>query len=152
MEKIVARKITAFLNTHCKLLQTQHGFRKNRSCQSQLLEAVHDWAKALDDGVDTHAVFLDFSRAFDTVPLRCLLLKLDAIGIRGSLLDWIEAFLSNREQRVILNGSHSQWEPVSSGVPQGSILGPLLFLVYVNDISDDITSPMRLFADDCAIY
>ena len=70
MEKIVARKITAFFNTHHKLLQTQHGFRRNRSCQSQLLEAVHDWAKALDDGIDAHAIFLDFSRAFDSVPHR----------------------------------------------------------------------------------
>ena len=100
----------------------------------------------------THAVFLDFAKAFDSVPHERLLLKLDHMGVRGELFRWMKAFLSNRQQRVLCNGCPSTWSRVVSGVPQGSILGPLLFLIYVNDIGDNLTSHSRLFADDCVIY
>ena len=96
--------------------------------------------------------FLDFSKAFDTVPHKKLCLKLDLVGIRGKILAWIESFLSNRQQRVFVDNHSSQWSSVSSGVPQGSILGPLLFLIYVNDISDNLSSPTRMFADDCTLF
>ena len=92
------------------------------------------------------------SRAFDRVPHRRLLLKLECIGVRGNLLRWIQAFLVSRRQRVVVNGCSSDWYPVSSGVPQGSILGPLLFLLYVNDIGAHLKSQIRLFADDCTIF
>ena len=99
----------------------------------------------------THAVLLDFAKAFDSDPHERLLLKLDHVGVRGELFR-CKLFLSNRQQRVLCNGYPSTWSRVVSGVPQGSILGPLLFLIYVNDIGDNLTSHSRLFADDCVIY
>lgn len=95
---------------------------------------------------------LDFSKAFDVVPHRRLLGKLRHCGIDGLTLAWIESFLSGRSQRVIVDGVCSGWSPVLSGVPQGTVLGPLLFLIYINDLPDCVTSRVRLFADDCLIY
>ncbi len=100
----------------------------------------------------THTVFLDFAKAFDSVPHQRLLLKLENLGIRGNVLNWIKGFISDRQQRVFLDGEASNWEYVLSGVPQGSILGPLLFILYVNDIGTNVKSTIRLFADDCVIY
>jgi hypothetical protein len=97
-------------------------------------------------------LLLDFSKAFDKVPHQRLALKLHHYGIRGHTLKWIQSFLNNREQCVSVNGAHSQWSPVKSGVPQGSVLGPTLFLVYINDIVDDVKSNIRLFADDSILY
>lgn len=97
-------------------------------------------------------MLIDFSKAFDTVPHERLLLKLDHVGICRPLLRWIRGFLTNRKQRILINGSCSDWKRVPSGVPQGSILGPLLFLVYIDDISTELDSPRCLFADDCVIF
>ena len=130
----------------------QHGFRKGHSCQTQLLTAVNDWALTINQGQSTHAIFLDFAKAFDTVAHQRLLLKLENLGIRGNVLNWIKGFISNRHQRVLLNGETSSWQPVISGVPQGSILGPLLFILYINDIGNNLKSPIKLFADDCVVY
>ena len=94
------------------------------------------------------AIYLDFSKAFDSVPHRRLLLKLEAYGIKGSLLRWLESFLTGRRQRVAVNGNLSSWAPVDSGVPQGSVLGPLLFICYVNDMPEVVHSALRMFADD----
>jgi ribonuclease P/MRP protein subunit RPP40 len=95
---------------------------------------------------------MDFSKAFDVVPHGSLLTKLAYYGIRGNTLEWIDSFLSNRTQRVVVDGEMSQLAPVTSGVPQGSVLGPILFLVYINDITEGITSTARLFADDTILY
>ena len=95
---------------------------------------------------------MDFSKAFDTVPHNRLLLKLDNYGIRGNLLTWISNFLKYRSQRVVVGGEHSAWTDVVSGVPQGTVLGPLLFLAYINDLPQNLNSEVRLFADDCVIY
>jgi len=141
-----------FLNHHNKLSSHQHGFHTAHSCQTQLLESVHHWAQSLDKRSSTHIFFLDFSKAFDSVPHERLLIKLDCIGVRGAVLKWIRSFLTDRRQRVMLEGCTSTWAPVTSGVPQGSILGPLLFLVYINDIDTQLNSHVKLFADDCAIY
>ena len=135
-----------------KLSHHQHGFQKGHSCQTLLLETVHEWAQNLDRASSTHVIFTDFSKAFDLVPHQRFLLKLESIGVRVKLLKWIESFLTNRRQRVLLDGCISEWTPVTSGVPQGSILGPLLFIIYVNDIPQTLSSPTHLFADDCAIY
>ena len=102
--------------------------------------------------VGSTVILLDFSKAFDSVPLQRLLLKLDYYGICGKTAAWIKAFLSNRYQVVSVNGSHPSSRPVPSGVPQGSVLGPVLFLLYINDITEHIQSTMRLFADDSIIY
>ena len=108
--------------------------------------------ESLDERSSTHVIFLDFSKAFDTVPHKKLCIKLDNIGVRGNVLRWIKAFLSNRQQRVLVEDHSSAWSTVSSEIPQGSILWPLLFLVYINDISTTLIAPTRVFADDCTLF
>ena len=97
-------------------------------------------------------MFLDFSKAFDSVPHERLLLKLHSYGIRDPLLSWVRSFLTNRQQRVVVRGSYSSWTPVLSGVPQGTVLGPVLFIIYINDITRNLTSQCKLFADDMKVY
>ena len=128
----------------------QFGFHRKRSTVSLLLQAVHDWAGSLNRCNSTHCLFLDLAKAFDSVSHARLLLKLEALGVTGNLLVWLRSFLSARRQRVVINGEFSSWVPVTSGVPQGSVLGPLLFLLCVNDISSNST--VKLFADDVTIY
>ena len=126
----------------------QHGFQKKCSCVTQLLECLFDWTNSYDDDKGVDAIYLDFRKAFDTVPHKRLLYKLNHLGVRGHLLAWI-----GRRQRVILRNGASSWKKVTSGVPQGSILGPLLFLLYVNDIPDAISSSIaKMFADDTKVY
>ena len=116
LERLVHNQLSAFLESNNKLTPFQHGFRKKHSCQTQLLESVHQWARCLDRARSSHVVFTDLSKAFDT----CL--KLEHIGIRAKLLTWIGSFLLNRRQRVLIDGTSSEWSDVTSGVPQGSIL------------------------------
>ena len=134
------------------LIDQKHGFRQRFLCETQLISAINDWAKCINLHSQTDIIFLDFSKAFDSVPHQRLLSKLDYYGIRGKTVAWIKAFLSNRSQVVSVNGTHSSSWPVPSGVPQGSVLGPVLFLLYINDITDHIQSTMRLFADNSIVY
>ena len=152
LERIIHSRIYEYLTSNNLLSPIQHGFRTRHSCQTQLLDTINDWSKVINDGSSTHAVFLDFSKAFDTVPHNRLLLKLENCGIKGHLLKWFEKFLTGRRQRVCINHCVSTWSMVSSGVPQGSILGPLLFIIYINDIGSNLTSKTKLFADDCVLY
>jgi len=142
------------LLTNKILCDHQHGFRKRRSCESQLTCFVNDLAKNIDSNLQTDVIFLDFAKAFDKVNHRSLLIKLYHYGIRGQNLVWIRNFLDNRRQRVILDGVLSSPASVLSGVPQGSVLGPLLFLIYINDLPQYVSpgTEVRLFADDSAIY
>jgi hypothetical protein len=130
----------------------QHGFTKGRSCTTNLLETLEAWTRLLDSGIGIDVIFLDYKKAFDTVPHLRLLKKLESIGIAGSLLKWIEAFLTERQMRTIVNGVGSNWVEVLSGVPQGSVLGPLLFLLFVNDLPDWVHNSIRMFADDTKIW
>ena len=135
----------------------QHGFRSQRSCEAQLVQFVHDIISNLDGAVNrghkqTDLIIMDFAKAFDKVPHRRLLHKLDYYGIRGSTHKWINSWLSGRTQKVVLDGQASDPVPVLSGVPQGSVLGPVLFLIFINDLPDNIRSSVRLFADDCVLY
>jgi len=106
------------------------------------------WTKTLDDGNDVDIIYPDFCKAFGCIPHQCLLSKLKAYGISGSVLNWVMDFLSNRRQRVNVNGLCSDWSNVTSGVPQGNVLGPLLFIVYINDLPEVFQSNIAIFADD----
>ena len=152
MERLIQDKLVNFLERNKIISCHQHGFQKKSSCITQLLECLNDWTDSYDKKQSTDVVYLDFSKAFDSVPHKRLIFKLRSIGIRGNVLRWIESFLTNRRQRVILPGGVSSWRPVYSGVPQGSILGPILFLVYVNDIPDQVLSTVKMFADDTKVY
>ena len=152
LERIVCNRLVRHLNTNNILNENQHGFRAGRSCETQLLDAVHDWSSSLDNGNSVNVVFLDFAKAFDRVRHDLLYKKLNAYGIGHKNLKWIMNFLKNRTQRVVINGSCSSWSNVTSGVPQGTILGSVLFLCFINDIADSIHSTIRLYADDCTLY
>ena len=137
-----------------KLSQLQHGFLRNRSTVTQLLTVFSRINDILDKGKQADIMYFDLSKAFNSVPHKLLLHKLKSFGINGHLLAWITDYLTNRWQRVVINGIESEWLPVTSGVPQGSILGPLLFLLYINDLPT-VLSPATLcaiFADDTKIY
>ena len=142
----------AHLDEHKLLSDRQHAFRKKHSCETQLITVIDDWAKILDKGGQVDTFILDFEKAFDTPPHELLKCKLYGYGIGGKTLKWIDSFLCDRQQRVMVNGVKSDWAPVLSGVPQGTVLGPLLFSLYINDITEDIDSELRLFADDCVCY
>jgi hypothetical protein len=152
LEHIVHTQIMKHLDNHHILVNFQHGFRRNHSCETQLLTTVEDLARHRDQNVQTNLLILDFSKAFDTVPHQRLLYKLKHYGVRGSTLKWIEAWLIGRTQRVVVDDQASSEAPVTSGVPQGTVLGPLMFLVYINDIGDNIHSSLKLFADDALLY
>ena len=152
LEYFVSAFITKHLTQNSLVSQQQHGFTSRKSCLTNLLTALNDWTSSLDNGVGTDVIYLDFQKAFDTVPHCRLLRKLEAYGIKGSLLLWINNFLVNRSQQVVLKGSTSKSFPVSSGVPQGSVMGPLLFLIYVNDIPEQVGCSISMFADDTKIY
>ncbi|XP_069105722.1 uncharacterized protein [Argopecten irradians] len=126
----------------------QHGFRPGRSCITQQLETLEDWYSGLDSGSNIDVIYLDFGKAFDKVSHRFLIHKLRSYNIGGKILSWITAFLANNVQSVTVNGQLSTELPVTSGVPQGSVLGPILFLIYVNDMPDMLDCTIKLFADD----
>ena len=152
MEHIVLSHISKHVASNNILYAHQHGFRQKLSTTTQLISATHDWAHTLHLKGQTDIIFLDFQKAFDRVSHHLLRTKLDFYGIRRDTLRWVMALLSNRQQAVVVNGMQSSWKDVTSGVPQGSVIGPALFLLYINDIHDNIKSTTRLFADDGIVY
>ena len=135
------------------LLSTkQFGFCQGRSCISQLLATLHDWMTFLDDHIPVDCMYLDFRKAFDAVPHRRLLHKIKGYGVGGDILNWVTDFLSNRTQYVSLDGINSNLTNVTSGVPQGSVLGPTLFIYYINDLPDVVNTLLYIFADDTKSY
>ena len=152
LEHIIVTSIMQHVDRNNLLSSNQHGFRKGLSCETQLVMLTEILAKSLDEKCSVDVIFLDFSKAFDRVPHRRLLYKLEAYNLDRNVLRWISSFVSNREQRVVLEGDKSNPVSVTSGVPQGSVLGPLLFLMYINDISEQLSCDVRLFADDCVLY
>ena len=152
LERIIRNKIMDHLEANNILTKMQHGFRSNRSCLTHLLEYFLEIHDAFDNSDPVDVIYMDCKKAFDTVPHRRLLAKLEAYGIRGNLLKWMEAFLTGRSQRVVIKGVLSESLPVWSGVPQGSVLGPLLFLIFINDLLDEVDSSGSLFADDSKLF
>src|ERR1043165_3626210 len=124
---------------------------RGRSCLTNVLEFVEVAADAVDAGDSLDVLFLDFKKAFDKVPHFRLILKMKALGINKTIINWVEEWLRGREQRVVLNGEYSEWNEVTSGVPQGSVLGPVLFIIYVNDLDQNVGSKFWNFADDAKI-
>ena len=153
-EKIILNSIFKFLELHNLLSEKQSGFRPNDSCVYQLLSITHEIFSAFDcnPSLEIRSVFLDISKAFDKVWHEGLLFKLKSMGISGKLLDLINSFLNDRYQRVLLNGQSSDWLPIKAGVPQVSILGPLFFLIYFNDLADDLSTNVKIFADDTSLF
>ena len=152
LEHVIHSNIMSHFEAHDILTDSQHGFRKHRSCDTQLITTVNNLAKGLDKSEQIDAILLDFSKAFDKVAHSRLLLKLENYGVRGNLLKWVQDFLSGRTQQVVLEGSCSDTTPVTSGVPQGSVLGPLLFLAFINDLPSRVKSRTGMFADDCLLF
>ena len=130
----------------------QHGFRSGRSCTTQLLEVMNDFTSFYDDNLPFDVIYLDFKKAFDTVPHFRLINKLRRYGIDGNILKWIDSFLSNRTQQVKINNEFSNVSNVTSGIPQGSVLGPVLFTIFINDLPEHVNSLCKIFADDTKIY
>lgn len=151
-EKITRDKIVKHLEENGLLHKDQHGFRGGRSCTTQLLEVMEIWTKWLDLGLPWDVIYTDFSKAFDSVPHQRLLNKVHAYGIRGKIYNWIKDFLAERHQRVVIGNDKSSWKPVTSGIPQGSVLGPILFTIFINDMPDVVKSFMKLFADDAKLF
>ena len=152
MEKLARNEVMAHMIRNNLLSSLQHGAVHGRSCTTQLLEVLDKWTEAIEQEDSVDAIYLDFAKAFDTVPHQRLLVKLAGYGIGGKVLKWIAAFLEGRRQRVLVNGSNSSWSPVTSGIPQGSVLGPMLFVCYINDMPDVVDSPIHMFADDTKIF
>ena len=153
MEKVIRQGILRHMITHQLLSTRQHGFISGRSTLLQLLLVLEKWTEALDRGEDIDVVFLDFQKAFDKVPHRRMMDTLRYYGVRGDTGAWIRDFLSGRRQRVMVKGSSSSWRDVLSGIPQGSVLGPILFVLYINSLPDVVSgSEVYLFADDVKIF
>ena len=149
-EHVIHSTIINHLSDHKILSDAQHGFRKRRSCDSQLILTINDLAKGIEEKGQTDLILLDFSKAFDKVSHRLLLHKLEHYGVRGTTLLWVKDFPSQRSQQVLVDGQVSTQADVTSGVPRGSVLGPLLFPAYIKDPPDCVkSSTARLFADDC---
>ena len=152
LEKIIFKYLFNYLETNHIITNFQSGFRPKDSTVNQLLEIYHTIIENLDKGKEIKFIFCDISKAFDKVWHDGLLFKLRKIGIKNNLLSWFNSYLSNRKQRVITEGFSSNWENTQAGVPQGSVLGPYLFLIYINDIVQNINCNIRLFADDTSLF
>ena len=152
MESLVRAKIIQHLDENNLISEAQHGFREGRSCLTNLLETLEAWTKIIDDGDGIDVAYLDFRKAFDLVSHKHLIHKLTKYGISGQIIEWVKNFLDNRTQRVLIRGTASSYHKVTSGVPQGSVLGPILFLIFINDLPLKVLSPLSLFADDSKIF
>ena len=151
MEKVVNAKILKFLQANALLYPQQSGFLPNHSTTTQLCYLSHKWQMGLDKGKSIESIFLDLSKAYDRVSHEGLISKLSCLGFSYSSLEWFSHFISNRQQCVRLNGTDSNWLSPKSGIPQGTVLGPLLFLIYINDLPSHIKNDCSIFADDTTV-
>ena len=152
LETIIRDHMMDFLIKHKLINRSQHGFLKARSCLTNLLCFFEEITKWVDEGSPVDVIYLDFQKAFDKVPHQRLILKLKSHGMGNSIINWIEQWLNDRRQRVVVDGEVSSWKPVLSGVPQGSVLGPILFLVYINYLEEGVPGNILKFADDTELF
>ena len=151
LERVIRLHLSSFLTVEKLLSPIQHGFRPRKSCLTNLICFLEEITSKLDEGTPVKVCYLDFSKAFDSVNHSMLLHKVEAYGITGMLKKWINSFLSNRTFSVRVGEASSERAEITSGVPQGSVLGPLLFLLYVNDLANTLSNPVFMFADDVKI-
>ncbi len=149
LEKIIRKRIMEHMTQNSLFTECQHGFLEGKSCVTNLLSSLDYWTRTLDEKEAIDCVYMDFRKAFDSVPHRRLLQKMEAYGIE---LKWLEDFLIGRTQQVAVNSVKSSKVPVTSGVPQGSVLGPVMFLIYINDLPECVNSVVKIFADDTKIF
>ena len=151
LEHLIYSSVYNHLEANSILRDAQHGFRKNQSRETQLIITINEIASCLNLGEQVDVLSLDFSKVFDRVPHECLFRKLSYYEIRGTYLEWIKEFLTDREQQVIIDNKFSVPSTVISGMPQGSVLGPLLFQLFINDLPNDIASLVKLYADNVSV-
>ena len=152
MEQCVKDHIVKHMIRNKLFSMQQFGFITGRSMVLQLLNVIDSWTKAIDKGESIDVVHLDFTKAFDTTSHKRLIDKLKSYGIEYYTLRWIQAFLSDWVQQVNVNGTNSEWANITCGIPQGSVLGPILFVLYINDLPENIVSNVYMFADDTKIF
>ena len=151
-ERLIFNEMFGFFIENDLISQHQSGFKPGNSCINQLLSITHEIYQSFDEGFDVRSVLLDISKAFDKVWHDDLIFKLKQNGISGNLLNLLSNFLRNRKQRVVLNGQTSSWADVNAGLPEGSILGSLLFLIYINNLTDGLSSNAKLLADGISLF
>ena len=153
MESIVRDAIVIHLMKNGLITDDQHGFVPGRDCMTQLLVCIEDWTRRLETNKAFDVIYTDFSKAFDSVPHERLFVKLESLGISGDVLKWIKSFLRGRTQCVNVDGVRSSWREVLSGIPQGSVIGPILFVIFINDMPREVKYNLcKLFADDCKLF
>ena len=153
MESIVRDAILGHMLKNNLLAGEQHGFVPARNCITQLLLCLEDWTNMIEKGESFDVIYTDFAKAFDSVAQERLIVKIESLGFTGDILEWIKSFLKNRKQCVKVAGKLSQWNEVLSGVPQGSVIGPILFIIFINDMPKEVQMNIcKLFADDCKLY
>ena len=152
LETIIKNFMVEYLVSNNLLSDFQFGFIKGRSTTLQLLNVLNDWTNSLENKFTTDCIYLDYQKAFDSGPHKRLISKLRSYRFNPVIISWVENYLRDRSQYVEINGEQSQWQPVTSGIPQGSVLEPLLFLIYSNDLPKHVNSTIYMSADDTKIY